>query len=105
MSFFVCGLRHQLSSNCNHSTKLEVGEMVFVTKSTGKWVVYPVKLVSHEKLLGLAWNESGVGSSWSGTSERGKEARLTLEARLCECKPLKTRSLSQYQSQVSSEVQ
>lgn len=108
MLFLVCGFKHRLSGNGNCSVKLRAGEMVFVTKSAGKWVVYPVKPVSHENLLELAWKKSGVSSSsWSGTRERGNEARFSLEARLWECTPLtkRTRSLSQYESEGSSEVQ
>ena len=93
-----------LVTNC--SMKLKACEIAFVTKSYGKWVVYPVKLVSHENLLGLVWKKSGVGgSSWNGIGEQGNEARFSLEDRLWECTPLKKRSLSQYESEVSSEVQ
>lgn len=108
MLFLVCGFKHRLSGNCNCSMKLKVCEMVFATKTSGKWVVYPAKLFSHENLLGLVWKKSGVsGSSWSGIGEPGNEARFSLEARLWECAPLKKRkrSLSQCESEVSSEVQ
>lgn len=60
MLLLVCGFKHRLSGNHNCSMKLKACEMVFVTGTSGKWVVYPVKLFSHENLLGLVWKKSVV---------------------------------------------
>lgn len=70
MLFLVCVFKHRRSGNRNCSMKLKTCEMVFVTGTSGKWVVYPAKLFGHENLLGLVWKKSGVsGSSWSGIGE------------------------------------
>lgn len=86
--------------------KLKACEMMFATKSPGKYVLCPVKLVSHNRLLGLVWKKSGVSdSSWNGIAEGGSQSRFSLEAGLWECTPLKrTGSLSQHGSEDGSEI-
>lgn len=48
--FLVCVFKHRLASYFNCSLKLKVDEMVFLTKSAVKWVVYAMKPDSHSNL-------------------------------------------------------
>lgn len=48
--FLVCGFKHRLAGYFNCFLKLKVDEMVFLTKSAVKWVVYAMKPDSHSNL-------------------------------------------------------